>query len=116
MTRSSSPDKYPAAFHALLDKVMREGEVMIPHEHPTSFKGYLQSFLFAVEHTPLHPKSELVKNLMVRKNPDGTGVIICDRDRSPAAKAVLAILGDNAPETMARDAENSFLADLGVRK
>jgi len=111
MPRTSDPAKYPALFHALIDKVIREGTVFIPHDHPTSFRGYLQSFFLSVEKAPGHPKSELVKNLMVRKVPGG--IEVCDRDKSPAALAVGAILSpSDLPDTLAVEAENSFLADL----
>lgn len=109
MPRSSNPDKYPSAFNALIDHVVTKGELFIAHEHPSSFRGYLQSFLLAVEKTPSHPRHAIAPTLMVRKVEGG--VIVCHRDHSKAALAVAAALKID-PGAQASIAELDFARRL----
>lgn len=80
-----------------MDKVERDGEVVIPHDNPYAFRGYFQSFLRVLEKAS-HPRAEQGKTMMVRLSAPGEekGVIICNRDKSPHAQAVAKALGDFA--------------------
>lgn len=117
MPRTSDPSKQPQAFYLLMDKVQvaEHREVFVPSAHPASLRGRLQSFFFSLE-TSGHPRAEEARSLMVRlpskDDPRvGTGIIVCDRDRSPAAREILAALGQS--ESGAAKAESDLLRRLG---
>jgi hypothetical protein len=116
MPRTVDPAKQPQAFYLLLDRLRdsETKEVFIATPHPSSLRGQIQAFLLSLTKSG-HPRAAEAEALMVRftpkDDPRGRGILVCDRDRSPAALAVLGALGQTGPG--AAEAESSFLEKLG---
>jgi hypothetical protein len=116
MPRTSDPSKQPEAFYLLMDRVAeaKDHEVYIQTDHPESVRGQLQSFLKCLEKAD-HPRGMEAAGLMVRlakTDPRGRGIIICQRDRSPAAQAVLAALRTSS--SGGDEAQSNLLKRLGA--
>lgn len=110
MPRPTDPSKYPAEFAEAIRIALRDGELRLPYPAPRSARGYIQSYLKALEKAG--QVTEEMKDLMVRVEPGL--VILCRRSQSPLARSIAIALRQQGEATPVQTAEQAQ-ADLSRR-
>lgn len=108
MPRTLDPSKYPDEFHTLMNSALST-PILIPAESPAGLRGYIQSFLRAVEAAG-GLQAERAKQLQVTSSKEG--VTIQRRSEGSYARQVRAALGGLDTKAEASSSELELLRRL----